>query len=147
MNKKKIKNSLLRMLTISNLRNVRLVLISLVFSSPIVAFAQMNLVSQVLSDCTNSVTPCGYDDFIHLINAIIKYGITIIGLAFVLVLLYVGFQYLTSGGDVGKVKKSRDMLNKVMWGLIYTLCGWVIVYFIMQQLGVKDDFYKAVLTI
>ncbi|MEI6553726.1 MAG: hypothetical protein WCO09_04095, partial [bacterium] len=143
-----IKNNLLRILTALKIRHVYAIIATLILSSPLVVFAETtNPVSEILLKCTKSETPCGYDDFIALINGIIKYGITIIGLAFVLVLLYVGFQYLTSGGDVGKVKKSRDMLNKVMWGLLYTLCGWLIVYFILTKLEVGKDFYNKVLTI
>lgn len=103
-----------------------------------------NPVSAVLLGCTTSAKPCGWVDFINLINAMIKYGIELIGFAFVIALLYAGFLYLTSGGDSGKVKKVRDVLGKIMWGMIYTLCGWVIVYFILTSLGVDKTFYEII---
>lgn len=110
------------------------------------AEAATNPVSKVLLGCTTGATPCGWVDLINLVNAMVQYGIEIIGIAFVLVLLYVGFMYLTSGGDVSKVKKSRDMLNKVMWGMIFTLCAWIIVYFILTSLGVDETFYSEIIS-
>ena len=106
-----------------------------------------NPVSKVLLDCTKAGRSCGFVDFINLVNAVIQYGIELIGIAFVLALLYAGFLYLTSGGDPSKVKKVRDVLWKIVWGMIYTLCGWVIVYFILTSLGVGTDFYSGILSI
>jgi hypothetical protein len=115
------------------------------FSTVSTASAQTatNPVSRVLFDCTKSGVSCGFIDFINLVNAVIQYGIELIGIAFVLALLYAGFLYLTSGGDSSKVKKVRDVLWKIVWGMIYTLCGWVIVYFILTSLGVGTDFYSG----
>ena len=104
-----------------------------------------NPVSEVLQRCTTQI--CGFNDLILLVNGIIKYGIQIIGICLVLVLIYTGFLYLTSGGDTSKVKKARDMLYKVMWGLIYTLCGWLIVYFVLKGLGVNTSFYDNILSV
>ena len=105
-----------------------------------------NPVSKVLLGCTTGSTPCGWIELVDLVNAVVQYGIEIIAIAFVLVLLYVGFMYLTSGGDVSKVKKARDMLNKVMWGMIFTLCAWIIVYFILTSLGVDKTFYSEIIS-
>ncbi len=105
--------------------------------------AGTNPVSAVLLRCTQSGVACGFNDFISLINGMIQYGIELIGIAFVIALLYAGFLYLTSGGDPSKVKKVRDVLYKIMWGMVYTLCGWVIVYFIIKSLGVPVSFYNG----
>ncbi len=105
--------------------------------------AGINPVSTVLWGCTQPGVACGFTDFVNLINGMIQYGIELIGIAFVIALLYAGFLYLTSGGDPSKVKKVRDVLYKIMWGMIYTLCGWVIVYFIITSLGVPVSFYSG----
>jgi hypothetical protein len=141
-----IKNNLFKKLGKSVLDYLPSALIfTIVFSiiaKPLLVGAQaVNPVSKILLHCTQSPEPCGWIDFISLLNAIIHYGIELIGIVFVLVLLYTGFMYLTSGGDAGKVKKARDMITKLMWGLMYTLCGWIIVYFILKNLGVDPLFY------
>ena len=115
----------------------------IVTASAATTAAGTNPVSAVLLKCTQSGVACGFNDFISLINGMIQYGIELIGIAFVIALLYAGFLYLTSGGDSSKVKKVRDVLYKIMWGMIYTLCGWVIVYFIVKSLGVPTDFYSG----
>ena len=107
-----------------------------------------NVFSAVLQECTLrkvGAKECGYEEFKSLINAFIQYSVMIIGLLFVIVLIYMGFMYLTSGGDTGKVKKARDMLTKMAWGLFFTLCGWLIVYLILTQLKVDPEFYQSVL--
>jgi len=132
------------------------VLMSVAILLPNITFAQtspsttntsgLNPIATVLQRCTMGGTePCGWVDLIQLANAMVQYGITLIGFSLVLVLIYTGFLYLTSGGDTSKVKKARDMLNKVMWGTIYTLCGWIIVYFIIKQLGVDPVFYNKII--
>ncbi len=99
--------------------------------------------STILQGCT--VKECGFTEAMQFVNALIGYAVKIIGLLFVIVLIYMGFLYLTSGGDTGKVKKVKDMIKKMVWGLIFTLCGWLIVYFILKQLGVDPSFYQYVI--
>lgn len=109
------------------------------------ASSDLNPVSTVLEKCTATGANCGWEELIDLANAIVAYGVILIGFALVLVLLWTGFLYLTSGGDSSKVKKSREMLNKVMWGTIFTLCGWLIVSFILKGLSVNEEFYKKII--
>lgn len=105
----------------------------------------MTLPSSILKQCTSPGKQCGFPEVMQFINLFVQYAVYIIGLLFVIVLIYAGFLYLTSGGDTGKVKKVKDMIKKMVWGLIWTLCGWLIVYFILQQLGVGSEFYKDVI--
>lgn len=119
--------------------------------SPLLAHADTatpstNQVSAILFNCTKAATPCGWTDLINLINAMIQYGIELIGIAFVLIILYTGVMYLTSGGDTSKVTKAREMVKKVVWGLVFTLCGFVIVSFILTNLGVNADFYSSIIS-
>jgi hypothetical protein len=146
-----IKNNLFKIFSRPQSKYLNLTILTSVFSylivKPSLAIAQaVNPVSSILLKCTQPGESCGWIEFISLINAIIRYGIQIIGMVFVLVLLYTGFLYLTSGGDVGKTKKARDMIGKVIWGLIYTLCAWIIVYFILQSLKVDVGFYGEILS-
>ncbi|MEI6042615.1 MAG: hypothetical protein WCQ00_03570 [bacterium] len=104
-----------------------------------------NPVSNLLLICTTRSTPCGWQDLINLINAMVQYAIELIGIVFVIVLLYAGMMYITSGGDASKVKKAKDMLYKVVWGMVYTLCAWIIVYFILTSLGVDQTFYEKII--
>lgn len=121
-------------------------IISIIVKPLLVGAQAVNPVSKILLHCTQVGESCGWIDFVNLLNAIIHYGIELIGIVFVLVLLYTGFMYLTSGGDAGKTKKARDMITKLLWGLMYTLCGWIIVYFILQSLGVDVQFYGEILS-
>lgn len=147
---------MVKKLIIINIKSFVLIIALLIFSissfcvatvSAATTDSATNPVSKVLLGCTTGVVPCGFVELISLVNAMVQYGIELIGIAFVIALLYAGFLYLTSGGDPSKVKKVRDVLWKIVWGMAYTLCGWVIVYFILKSLGVGPDFYEGILSI
>ena len=123
-----------------------MVSLTISFFGPVVAFAETtNPVSAVLLKCTQPGVACGYNELIELVNGMVQYGVQIIGIVFVIILVYTGFIYMTSGGDAAKVKKAKDMIYKVALGFVYTLCGWIIVYFIIQKLGVLPEFYNTII--
>ncbi len=71
---------------------------------------------------------CGFIDLLALGQNIIKYlvllSIPIAALSFA----WAGFLYLTSSGDTGKIKKAKEIFWKVMWGFIFILTAWLLVY-------------------
>lgn len=81
------------------------------------------------------VDPLGGGDIPTLIGSIIKYVLGIVGSIALLMFIYGGFMWLTSGGNPEKIKKGRDVLVWAALGLAiiflsYTLVGFVIKAFI-----------------
>ena len=81
-----------------------------------------------------SGTRCDFNAFITLI----KHGIHDMGLISTLVvvalLCYVGFEFLTSRGNVSAWINAKKRLGKVIFGYIWVLAAWLIVYTITSAL-------------
>ena len=73
------------------------------------------------------------DDFPHVIIGIINAVLGIIGLVAVIVIIYAGVQYMTSIGDVQKVKKAKDTLLYAAIGLIICVLSFAIVNFVVAK--------------
>lgn len=77
---------------------------------------------------------CGYDD---LIRAVQKFFDVVIPLALgfsVVVIAWVGFNYMISGTNPGKRKEANQMLQKVAIGIFFMLAAWLIVTLIANSL-------------
>lgn len=119
------------------------VLCSLV-GTPVVVSAQSKIISGLIP-CGNApagasleqikAQECGFDDLLFLGRKIINYlallSIPITAIAFA----WAGFLYISSGGSEGKIGKAKEIFWKVMWGFIFVLTAWLIVYTITQFLA------------
>ncbi len=84
---------------------------------------------------------CDWDDFMDLINGIINFLIFYLSLPIAaLAFAYSGFLYMTSGDDVGKRKKAKDVFINVFKGLVIAVAAFLIVKAILIGLDVDTDF-------
>jgi putative copper export protein len=71
---------------------------------------------------------CGFNDLItlakNLINALIILSTFFATAAFA----YAGFILLVSGGSESEKKRAKDIFTKVMWGYLWILSAWLLVY-------------------
>lgn len=77
---------------------------------------------------------CSYDD---LIRAVQKFFDVVIPLALgfsVVVIAFVGFNYMISGANPGKRKEANQMLEKVAIGIFFMLAAWLIVTLVANSL-------------
>jgi hypothetical protein len=113
------------------------------FTSPFSVFAQTPTLEQcaqkwqigcpivpcgTITDANGKITnPCGFNDAVTLVSNIISFliyaGMVLSGIAFI----YVGWLYLSAGGDSGKVKQAKDILWKVIWGFVIMCSAWLLV--------------------
>ena len=89
--------------------------------------------------CDGVATKCDFNAFITLIKNGVHDLVLFSTLAVVALLCYAGFLWLTSQGDVGKHKQAIGMLKNIIWGYVWILAAWLIVYTIANAL-LKDDF-------
>lgn len=54
--------------------------------------------------------------------------------------VYIGFLYLTSGGNTETHTKAKKIALNVLAGLVLVICAWLIVATILRAFGVKDVF-------
>lgn len=80
-------------------------------------------------------------NFNHLVlvgqNAI--YNLVLIStLLAVVVFIFAGFKLITSGGNSGKKDEAKKMLMKVLWGYLWILAAWLLIYTITKTLVNTD---------
>jgi len=89
--------------------------------------------------------PCTFDSFILLVNNVIKTLIIYSTLITTGILAYAGFKLITSGGDVKAKEDAKKMLIKVVWGYVWILIAWLVVYTITSALLNTDKGYSTLL--
>lgn len=90
--------------------------------------------------------PCNFDTLMTLVNNVINFLlITLATPLFALILIYVGWLYLSSGGSSENVTKAKKILKNAFIGYVIALAAWLIVKVILTTLGF--DMSNALLTI
>ncbi len=60
--------------------------------------------------------------------------LSILGVVFIILMLYGGYTYMNAGGDESKVKKSSDIIRRAIIGLIILVSSYAIWVFISKYL-------------
>ncbi len=82
---------------------------------------------------------CDFDKVMQLINRGINFLLFVIATPLVAIIVcYVGFLFLTSGGNPERLTKAKSILKNVIFGYIIALAAWLIVNTIFSALGVND---------
>lgn len=79
-------------------------------------------------------SPCDFEKLIELVKVLINDLVILSTLLAVVVFAYAGFKLLTANGNEGEVKKAIGMLQKVVWGYVWILAAWLVVYTITTAL-------------
>ena len=61
----------------------------------------------------------------------IKAFLSLLGIIFIILILYAGYSWMTAGGDESKVQKAKDTIQRAIIGLVITVMAyaiWVFVY-------------------
>ena len=66
---------------------------------------------------------------------IVKYFSIIVGAISVIMIIYGGFRYITSGGDSGRVGNAKNTLIYAIVGLIIVAIAQIIVQFVINTAG------------
>jgi hypothetical protein len=101
----------------------------------------ISLAADPLVPCGNTIkyvdgkaVTCNFDDFILMINGIIKWIISIAGVIFTLSAIWGGYLYMTSGSNPGNKDKAKSVLWSTLIGFVIILTAWLIVYTILVNL-------------
>ncbi|MDO8510438.1 MAG: hypothetical protein Q7S15_02330 [bacterium] len=78
---------------------------------------------------------CNFGHFILLIQNFITFLIFYISIPLAsIAFAYAGFLYMTAGGKPGQIERAHGIFWKVMWGFIWVMAGWLVVYTITNTL-------------
>lgn len=73
----------------------------------------------------------GNQDLIQIIGRIINVFLGLLGIVFLVLLLYAGYMYMTSAGDKEKVQKALSTIRNAVIGLVIIASAWAITAFIL----------------
>ena len=86
-----------------------------------------------LASCTKLNNTANTNDLMGQANTIINVVIGVIGFVAVAFIIFGGFQYTTSAGDPGKVKKAKDTILYGIIGLVVAMLAYAIVNFVLSS--------------
>lgn len=85
------------------------------------------------SNCTTQTTGDGSAGLQSVAATVTRLFSIIVGAISILMIIYGGFRYITSGGDSGKVGSAKNTLIYAIVGLIIVALAQLIVRFVLTQ--------------
>jgi TRAP-type C4-dicarboxylate transport system permease small subunit len=70
----------------------------------------------------------------EIIGAVIAAFLSLLGVIFLILIIYGGFLWMTSGGNEQKVLKAKKTLTRAVIGLIIIVSAYSITYFVFHAL-------------
>jgi hypothetical protein len=80
---------------------------------------------------------CTVDQMVGVIGRAAQFLLGIVGSVTLLIFIYGGFVWLTSGGNPDKIKKGKEIVIQTVIGLAIVFGAYAGVHFIMEALGAK----------
>jgi hypothetical protein len=110
----------------------------IIFALSAVLLPYQTLAAQVLPACT-AKGDCGVCDFLDTFVNIIRWVLSFIGGAALVMMVWHGFGWIMSGGSETKIKESRDGLVHTILAVVIILAAWQIVNMIIYLLVVTPN--------
>ena len=99
---------------------------------PLAARAQLSTAQEDVESIGTSLDVTG--DLPTLVGAIINVLLSVLGIVFVLLVVYAGFLYLTSQGETKNVEKAKKLLTQSIIGLIIIVAAYAISSYVIGAL-------------
>ncbi len=74
-------------------------------------------------------------DISKIIGNLINIVLGLVGLLFLITIIYAGVLYMTARGDDAQVKKAKSMLTNSVIGIVIVMGAYVIVAFVVGEVG------------
>jgi hypothetical protein len=71
--------------------------------------------------------PCQTCHAVQLVNNVIEWLILILGTIAAIIIVYAGFQLVTSGGNTGAKEKAKELITNMFIGYAIVLAGWLLI--------------------
>ena len=121
----------------NNLRKLLFTVASIFLAAPLLVLADEKKAIDLLTkvgDKSGYVTTGGTGDIFSLIGTIISTALSILGVIFVVLMVYAGYNWLTAMGDQAKVEKAKDTIWRSIIGLIIVVSAYAIWAFVSLAL-------------
>ena len=68
------------------------------------------------------------------VASIVNYALSLIGLVFLLLMVYGGYIWMMARGDEGEAKRAKDIITMGVIGMAIVIAAYAITFFIVQRL-------------
>ncbi len=89
---------------------------------------------QKVGEDKGGYAPYSKTTFAVMAGTIIQAFLSLLGIIFIILILYAGYNWMTAGGDEEKIRKAKDTLWRAIIGLIITVGAYAIWNFISVYL-------------
>ncbi len=100
-----------------------------------------NLSSAFGDNFKKTASKAGYDDSktdpLVMVSSIIQIALSLLGVIFLILVIYGGFLWMTAAGDEGKVDSAKKIITAAVIGLVIILSAYAITWFIFYKLASK----------
>jgi hypothetical protein len=102
-----------------------------------IALAQDTPISPFQNSLQKTSLEMGYkpSNLLGNISTIISLILSLVGVIFLVLMIYGGINWMTAGGNEAQVKKAKSTIGQAVIGLVIVLSAYAITYFIMQSLA------------
>lgn len=69
-----------------------------------------------------------------LIGSFIQAVLGLLGIIFVILIIYAGFIWMTAGGDASKITKAKGIITAAITGLAIVLLSYAITFFVISSI-------------
>lgn len=94
---------------------------------------------KAMAGLKGSAEPAGFStstaDPAGVIGKALKVLTSILGIIFVIIVVYGGITWMTAGGNADQVKKARSMLIEGVLGMAVTMAAYAIAYYFVEKVG------------
>lgn len=92
-------------------------------------------------DNPSAATDCDFNDFITLVQNVMNFLLFVVAIPIAAIsFAWAGWLYMSAGGNETNVKKAHDIFFSVVVGLALALAAWLIIYSLVNGLGVGKNF-------
>lgn len=118
------------------LRICKIGLLAVLVAAPLVAGAQGFDLRDLMP---TFIPPIGEATLMDVIATIISIAFALAGIVAVIFLIIGGFNYVTAGGNPEQIEMAKTTIVNAIIGLVVILISYLIVQFIMTQIGVEVE--------
>lgn len=77
----------------------------------------------------------GSADLETVVGSGIRIFLSILGIIFLIMILYAGFLWMTAGGEEGKVEQAQTLMKNAVIGLVIILASYAITTFVVEAIS------------
>lgn len=117
-----------------------LFILTFVLVLPFLVFAQTSTPQKegMLNNLNSVATEGGYvigenANLPTVVGTIIQAVLALLGIIFIILMIYAGFTWMTASGNETKIDKAKNMIQTAIIGLIITLSSWAIWTYLLSS--------------